>query len=366
MSWRLGKWSKLILECDFDKVEVPIFKASARGKQIPLLKTLLSNYCTNQCMYCPFRLGCSKEKLTWDLERLTRVTFKLWKDRRIEGLFLSSSIPRDPDQVVEWEVEVAERLRKMGFNGYIHLRLMPGTSRDLIWRAAEVADRIGVNLEAPTRDIFDELAPGKADYRNDILKRLEWASQAERALRDKGRLSDYGYLKAGIDTQMIIGAVEEDKDMDYVLATYDLYRKLGLRRVYYSGFRPVRGTPLEDRPPCPSERELRLYRVSFLIRDYGFSPAELSSIMQDGMLPNEDPKLAFAQANPHLYPIDPNEATFEELLKVPGIGPIGAKKLLRLRDAKGCITVYDVMRVLGRARARLAVKYLDVRYQGLV
>ncbi len=358
----IGKWKRLILEAEFDRVTIPLYYASARGKRVPLLKTLLTNICKNQCKYCPLRLGKCREGLTWSVDKLAKITFRLWKGGIIKGLFLSSSIPYDPDYVVEREIEVAEKLRQMGFTGYIHLRLMPGVSKDLIWRAALVADRVGVNIEAPNKDTFEEIAPDKADFKNDILKRLMWASYIKKIIK---RERPFGYLRAGVDTQVIVGAVK-DTDLEYLEVTYKLYKNLGLRRVYYSGFRPIRGTPLERSPPCPLNREYRLYQASFLIRDYNFTLDDLKSILKNDMLPNEDLKLAFARANPNLYPIDPNIATFQEFLKVPGIGPISARRLLQIRSVKGKITPYDIICVLGRKRAKLALKYLDVPYNYLI
>jgi len=160
---------------------------------------------------------------------------------------------------------------------------MPGVSRYCIRESVELADRVGVNLEAPTPDAFDDLCSSKGDYRVDIVKRLEWI--AEEVLRARRRAKDiggvgFGFGRSGVDTQMIVGAVGET-DWQHLKATTWLYRSLNLRRVYYSGFEPIEPTPLEDRPPCPAYREYRLYQSSFLMRDYGFSLRDFGRIVDD-------------------------------------------------------------------------------------
>jgi len=350
---RSRKW-RLISLCRWDRASAPIYEASSRGGGIPLLKTLLTNHCVNECRYCGVRAG-SLGGERWRPDKLALVAYTLWKDGLIKGVFLSSAMEGDPDDVVERELMVVEELRSMGYTGYVHLRLMPGVSRSLIREAIKLVDRVGVNLEAPRSDIFSEICPDKGDFEQDVFRRLEW--MVEEARR--------GGLRCGVDTQFVVGAVEDD-DLSYLKMVEDLYRDLGLRRVYFSGFEPVPGTPLEKRPPCRPSREYRLYQASFLIRDYGFTSNQLSEILDDnGMLPNMDPKLAYARRHRELFPVNLNECSYMELLKVPHVGPSTAKKIIAYRSRRSFKTFRDVEQAVGRRVARLIARYVEPSRRGL-
>ena len=360
------KWRLLVLASRWDRCYVPIYEAAGRGRPVRLLKTLMTNACGNSCLYCALRCFSAETRASWRPEKLARVALRLWREKRIDGVFLSSSLPGDPDKVMELQLAAARELRSLGFTGYLHLRLMPGVSRHLVAEAAELADRIGVNLEAPSADVFEEICPDKGSFREDILKRMEWAKEeAERAAREAGS-RPYGAYRAGLDTQMVVGAVE-DSDLDFLSTTEWLFKQLGLRRVYFSPFEPLKGTPLEGREPCPRSRVLRLYQASFLLRDYGISSAELGELVgPDGRLPDRDPKVALAELQADRFPLDPNSASFWELVRVPGIGPVAAKRILALR-ARGreIRDVWDLARIIGLRRAVVAARYLDLRGRGL-
>ena len=365
MALRASKWRVLVLSSRWDRCYVPVYEASARGRPAKLLKTLMTNACGNECLYCPFRAFSAREKLAWRPEKLARAALELWRRGRIDGVFLSSSIPADPDKAMELELEAARLLRARGFTGYVHLRLMPGVSRGLVAEAAELADRMGVNLEAPTQDIFAEICPDKGSFTGDILKRMRWAR--EEAERTGRRATDEpGFCRAGLDTQLVVGAVE-DNDLDFIFTAERLFRELGLRRVYFSAFEPIPGTPLASRPACPRRRVLRLYQASFLLRDYGVGADELAELVgPDGRLPDKDPKLALAELQAWRFPVDPNTAGFHELVRVPGIGPSAAKRMLSEREAGREIRdFWDLVRILGFRRASLAARYLDVGRRGL-
>ncbi len=359
----MSKWRILTLSAKWDKIRVPIYEASAKGRKAPLLKTLLTNACPYECKYCAFRRGRKIERRIWKTNELVRVTLYLWRKGVIKGIFLSSGIFRDPETTVEKQVEIAEELRKRGFKGYIHLRLMPGVPKDLVWRAAVVSDRIGVNLETVSKSYFVEIAPDKGDYTNDVLKRMEWISRAQRIVKkQREKLNQkVGYLRAGIDTQVMVGVVGES-DIEHLKLTYYLYRKLSLKRVYYSPFEPIPDTPFENKPPCTLVRVQRLYQASFLIRDYGFTLEEIETIVNhNGMLPlSIDPKLAFANLNPHLYPIDLNNAEYSEIIKIPGIGPSTARKIVEIREHKGKISLNDLAKLLKRKSIRSILKYVKL------
>ena len=277
------------------------------------------------------------------------------------GLFLSSSVFKDPDYITEKQLEVLRSLRNMGYTGYIHLRLMPGVSQHLIPEAIELADRVGVNLEAPNKEVFDELCPDKGGFNEAILKRLEWITDEVQRVKRAAKGSKFGFAKAGIDTQMIVGAVD-DNDWQHLKTTYWLYNKLGLKRVYYSGFEPLSQTPLERQAPCSPSREYRLYQSSFLIRDYGFKAESFAQIVDDeGFLPNVDPKLVFAKMNPDIFPVDLNTAAYYEIVRIPHIGPITARKIIKARKNIKIRYTTNLERIIGANLTRRVSQYVELK-----
>jgi len=365
---RRDKWYFLTLGAKWDRAVVPIYEAAARGRCVPLLKTLLTSHCKNDCKYCAFRAERKCLRTAWNPQKLAEITMHLWSQGKIRGLFLSSSVAKDPDHVTEKQLEVLNNLRSMGYSGYIHLRIMPGTSRHYIREAVRLADRVGVNLEAPNSDIFDELCPDKGGFKEAILKRLDWIIEEVISLKRKGEVKGrkFGFSRAGIDTQLIVGAVE-DNDLQHIRTTEWLYKKLGLRRVYYSGFEPIPQTPLEKRPTCPPWREYRLYQASFLIRDYGITSKELETILNDkGFLPNMDPKRVLAKINPEIFPVDLNTASFYEIVRIPHIGPTTAKKILEARKTKPIKYSSDLEKILGPHLTRKVLQYVEVKDKSLI
>ena len=364
MHTRERRWRLLRLGARWDRCVAPVYEASGRGGHVPLLKTLLTNVCRHECAYCGLRAGRGRAPLSWKPEKLVEVTLHLWRTGRIAGLFLSSSIPGDPDRVVERQLDVLKGLRSRGFTGYIHLKLMPGVSRHLISEAVELADRVGVNLEAPDPNIFSEICPDKGGFGEAVLKRLSWAVDEVRRARLRAPDAEFGCGRAGVDTQMVVGAAEDD-DLQYLEVVEMLYRRLGLRRVYFSGFEPQPYTPLERRLPCPKSRVRRLYQASFLIRDYGIGVDELAQILEGGLLPNVDPKVALARQTPDLFPIDLNTATYREILRIPGIGPVNAKKIVEARKRSKIRRISDLERILGASLARGVLPYVHLEYKPL-
>jgi len=365
---RRDKWYFLTLGAKWDRAVVPIYEAAARGKCVPLLKTLLTSQCKNDCKYCAFRAERRCLRTSWNPQKLAEITMHLWNQGKIRGLFLSSSVSKDPDFVTERQLEVLSNLRNMGYSGYIHLRIMPGTSRHYIKEAVKLADRIGVNLEAPNNEIFNELCPDKGGFKEAILKRLNWIVDEIKTLKrnEEAKRRKFGFSRAGIDTQLIVGAVE-DNDLQHIKTTEWLYKKLGLRRVYYSGFEPVPQTPLEKRPSCPPWREYRLYQASFLIRDYGITSKELENIVNDkGFLPNVDPKQVLARINSEIFPLNLNTATFYEIVRIPHVGPTTAKKILEARKTKPIKYSKDLEKILGSALTRKILQYVEVKDKSLI
>ncbi len=318
------KWYFLTTQVGHDKYSVPIYEASARNKCVPLLKTLMSSFCTNNCKFCMFRCERKVRRERWKPEELAKVTCKLWKLRRIQGLFLSSSVEKDPDYTVEKEIETVEILRRLGFKGYVHLRLMPGTSRDLIKRAVEVSNRVGINIEFPSREHYEEMKLYLI-FTQEILRRLRWLSEEVKKAKKEGK------CKAGLDSQIIVGASEEN-DKEIIRVSDWLYNELKACRVYYSAFEPIKNTPLEKKKPENPLREYRLYQASFLLRDYGFRVKDFIFDENDRLDLSHDPKFVIAKENGLL--VDVNEAEFEELIRVPGIGLKTARKILEKRPIK--------------------------------
>jgi predicted DNA-binding helix-hairpin-helix protein len=318
------KWHFLTTQVGFDKFSVPIFEASARNKCVPLLKTLMSSHCQNSCKFCSFRCERKTRRERWEPSKLAGVTMYLWHKNKIKGIFLSSSVEKDPDFVVEKEIETIRILRKDGFNSYVHLRLMPSVNRELIKQSVEIADRVGINLEFPRAEYYNEMKIF-LDFRQDVVKRIRWVSEEVKKAQKEGK------CKSGFDTQMVVGASEET-DKEIIKASEWLYHELGARRVYYSRFEPVKNTPLESKKPENPWREYRLYQSSFLLRDYGFKARDFVFDENDRLNLHDDPKYSIAKHEG--LKVDVNEAEFDELIRVPGIGIKTARKILEKRPIK--------------------------------
>jgi len=303
-----------------------IYHAKAEHKTCRIFKTLMDNSCSFDCRYCSNAAGCSKNKASYEPEEVAGLFDYLVKNLAVEGLFLSSGVSGNPDKATEKMIEAVKIARtKYRFRGYVHFKVLPGTSYELVKQASELSNRMSVNIEAPNSSIMQELS-GCKDYSIDILRRQRWISKLG--------------LGGGQSTQMIINDMSTDKD---VLKMSDWeYEKLDLRRVYYAAFRPVKGTPLENEKATPLTRQNRLYNSDFLMRDYGYKLKELYEIMDEGMLPREDPKLALAKAT-FDRPLDLNEASYEELIRVPGIGPKTAKTII----LNGGVKKYEELHKLG-------------------
>jgi predicted DNA-binding helix-hairpin-helix protein len=312
------------------------------GRRIALLKTLLSSACERDCFYCPFRAGRDFRRTAFTPDELARLFLQLCQAGIAEGIFLSSAIAGSGLRTQDRLIATAQILRRQGFRGYIHLKIMPGAEQEQVATAMALADRVSVNLEAPNDLRLADLAPHKV-FTEELLQPLRWV----RHLRSQrpGR-------QPSATTQFVVGAAGES-DLELLTTTAFLYRDLGLARAYFSGFRPVPDTPLEDHPPTPSLREHRLYQSSFLLRDYGFCVGELP-YGQNGNLPlDEDPKLAWARRHLAQAPVEVNRANRETLLRVPGIGPKGADRLLAVRR-QGRLRDLGDLRQLGIAADRAA------------
>jgi len=312
------------------------------GRRVPLLKVLLSNACKNDCLYCATRCSRDLPRASFHPQELARLTVELRQAGLIEGLFLSSGIVGDADSTMARMIETVEILRQEHrFRDYVHLKLLPGASDAAIHRAAQLADRLSVNLEAPNPERLQRICPGK-DFRRDLVKTLRRAHQ----------IIEPAQVRAGLTTQFVVGAAEET-DRELLATTLRLLDELGLRRCYFSGLRPVPDTPLESREATPLAREHRLYQVEFLLRCYGFELEELV-LDENDMLPlDRDPKLAAALARPELFPMEVNSAQRWELIRVPGIGPTSLERILATRGERKLTSLRQLAKLgvrSGRAR----------------
>ncbi len=305
------------------------------GRRIKLLKILLDNRCRLGCRYCGLRARSETERCRLEPEVLARLFLSLHRRGTVEGLFLSSALPDDPDRVQERLVKTAELLRRTHrWPGYLHLKIMPGAGTEAVAASCRWADRVSVNLESPSAGRLRLIAPGK-NFREAVMATLR------RAAEEAGKR---GRVRAGVTTQLVVGAAGES-DREILTATDSLYRKLGLRRAYYSPFRAETGTPLQDLPSPPPERSIRLYQADWLLREYGFDLDELP-FGEDGELPaGRDPKLAWARSRPESFPVEINRASLPELLRVPGIGRRGAAKILAARREKKLTAAGDLRRL---------------------
>jgi predicted DNA-binding helix-hairpin-helix protein len=321
------------------------------GKQIKLLKTLLSSACERDCFYCPFRAGRDMRRATFKPDEFATLFMNLNRIGAVEGLFISSGLAGGGVRTQDKLLDTVDIVRnKMGFGGYVHLKLMPGAEKDQVLRAMQLADRVSVNLEAPNTERLSRLAPHK-QFIEELLQPLKWVEEIRktmppphqpwRRLSDRliTQLSNYQTTRpsnypAGhwpsTTTQFVAGGADES-DLELLTTTDWLVRNLGLKRAYFSAFSPIPDTPLENKAPTDPLRERRLYQASFLLRDYGFDLEELP-FAGDGNLPlPTDPKQAWAERNLSQTPIELNTADKSQLLRVPGIGPMGAEKIVNAR-----------------------------------
>ncbi len=302
------------------------------GRCVSLLKILFTNHCIFDCAYCVSRKSNDVQRAAFTVDEVVSLTINFYRRNYIEGLFLSSGIFKNADFTMERLTAVCKKLRGLGFNGYIHLKAIPGASPELIREAGLYADRLSVNVEMPTEKSLKLLAPEKS---------MQTVLHPMRSIRSEIREHDEdrrkfkktpAFAPAGQSTQMIVGATRES-DSEILAMTNFFYRKMHLKRVYYSGYIPV----LKDsRLPAlttkvPLVREHRLYQADWLLRFYGFDVSELTVAEQPNLELDIDPKLSWALRNLHFFPIDINQADLSDILRVPGIGHKSARKIVQSR-----------------------------------
>lgn len=302
------------------------------GRCVSLLKILLTNYCIYDCQYCVNRITSDTPRARFTPEEVVKLTMDFYRRNYIEGLFLSSGIIQDSDYTMGQMVEVAKTLRKREqFNGYIHLKTIPNASDELIHQAGLYADRLSINIELPTEGDLKQLAPEKkrADLEKS-MNRIRMVRDEHESDRRNG-IKAPKFVPAGQSTQMIVGATAST-DRDILDTSSQLYSLHRLRRVYYSAFSPIphADARLPGQSP-PLIREHRLYQADWLLRFYGFEASELTTPDHLNLDLDIDPKLAWALRNRAMFPIDINRSPRELLLRVPGIGEKGAKRIIKTR-----------------------------------
>jgi len=306
-----------------------IHNVRARNQNCKIFKTLMDNNCSFDCKYCPNSNRCAKQKAKYAPNELASLFNHLHRTHGVQGLFLSSAVAGEPDRAATRMIEAVRLLRmQYEFSGYVHLKVLPGMSQDLIKQAAELADRMSINIEAPTQSVLSELSSCKT-LKSDIIRRQRWVSKLD--------------LPSGQTTQMIVGSFASDEES--LRTAWKEYTRIGLKRVYYSAFTPVRGTAMQDAEAEDPRREHRLYNTDFLLREYGIKLKELLGIMDAGMLPHEDPKLVLARQT-FSGPVDINQSSYEELIRVPGIGPVTAKRIMAV-TAAGSVANHEQLAMLG-------------------
>lgn len=305
---------------------------SADGRCISLLKLLYSNCCRYDCAYCVNRRSQDGPRAAFTPREIAELTVNFYRRNYIEGLFLSSGVFATPDETMEELVESVRLLREdYRFNGYIHLKLIPGADPSLIERAGRLADRVSVNIELPTAVSLQHMAPDKS--REAVLAPMRTAGALIHAAADERRQSARAprFAPAGQSTQLIVGATPES-DRDILTLSEALYQRMQLRRVYYSAYVPVSSdNRLPALPSPPLLREHRLYQADWLLRFYGFSAAELLDPGTPHLDHGLDPKAAWAVRHPEQFPVEVNRADYETLLRVPGLGVRSARRIVRAR-----------------------------------
>lgn len=303
------------------------------GRCISLLKIMLTNNCIYDCAYCINRRSNDLPRATLSVTELVNLTIEFYRRNYIEGLFLSSGVVRNPDYTMERLVKVVKDLRQVyRFNGYIHLKSIPGASQELVNEAGLYSDRMSVNIEIPNEQSLQLLAPEK-DFQS-VFTPMRYIQQGMLQSAEERKKYRHAprFVPAGQSTQMIVGATS-DSDKDILRLTSALYKRPSMKRVYYSGFVPVNGydkrLPALKQPPLV--RENRLYQADWLLRFYNFKVDEIVDDSYPDLDLEIDPKLAWALRHPEAFPVDINRADYEMLLRVPGLGVKSAKMILTAR-----------------------------------
>ena len=335
------------------------------GRCISLFKILLTNHCIYDCAYCSNRRSNDVKRTAFTAAELAELTIEFYRRNYIEGLFLSSGVMRNPDYTMEQMLRVVKLLREVHrFNGYIHMKSIPGASNELVAQAGRYADRMSVNLEIPTEENLKLLAPEK-NYA-DLFAPMRFIQQGmlESAEERKKFRSAPRFVPAGQSTQVIIGATP-DTDKQILTLASALYRRPSFKRVYYSGYIPVNRNdsrlPVIAAPPLV--RENRLYQADWLMRFYEFQASEIVDDAHPDLDLDIDPKMGWALRHPEFFPVDVNKAPYEVILRVPGIGVKSAKMIVvsRRYGRLGSTQLKKIGVVMKRAQYFIACRELPMQ-----
>ena len=337
---------------------------TADGRCISLFKILMTNHCIYDCAYCSNRRSNDLKRVAFSPAELAELTIEFYRRNYIEGLFLSSGVIRNPDYTMEQMISVVKKLREEHrFNGYIHMKSIPGASQKLVNIAGMYVDRLSVNIEIPTEESLKKLAPEK-DYLS-VWKPMKYIKQGilENTEDRKKFRKTPRFVPAGQSTQMIVGATPETDNQILTLAS-KLYNIDSMKRVYYSGYIHINQN--DDRLPAlkqpPLVREHRLYQADWLLRFYYFQVNEIVNDANPELDLEVDPKVSWALRHPEFFPIDVNTASYEAILRIPGVGVLSAKKIITARRY-GRLTSYQLQKigvVMKRAKYFIVCRELPV------
>lgn len=331
---------------------------SEGGRCISLLKILLTNKCIYSCEYCVNRKENQIKRAEFTPQEVCDLVINFYKRNYIEGLFLSSGVVKSPDDTMLKLIEVADLLRnKENFNGYIHMKAIPGASDELVQKLGSLVDRISINIELPTEKALNILAPQKK-YES-IIRPMNFAKNS--ILEYKENKKKYKrtplFLPAGQSTQMIVGANRED-DFTIINKASSLYKDFSLKRVFYSGYVPVVNSVFtQGIKKVPMLREHRLYQADWLMRFYSFSPREIVKEDNPFLDLTMDPKCSWAVENLDIFPIEINKASYEELIRVPGFGKVYAMRIINARKFSNL--TFDDLRTL-KISLKRAINFITV------
>ena len=330
---------------------LPIYNAVVTGgKNILLLKSLMTSVCENNCAYCGIRWAKDSRRVTFTPDEMADLFLNLHWVGACEGLFLSSGIAGGGIRTQDKLLAAAEIVRRRGFRGYLHLKIMPGAEREQVEQAMRLASRVSINLEAPTAESLAAIAPKKRA--EGLFEPLRWVEEIRRS---KDPRNAWNGRWPSSSTQFVVGAAGES-DRDLLHMAERLRHEAGVARIYYSRFNPAEGTPLEHAEPENPLRSFRLYQADFLIRDYGFAAEEL--LQGRERLPlNMDPKLSYARIFLSETPVEVNQADRGELLRIPGIGPRTVGRILEARCSGSRIRSVEDLKRLG-VNTRRAEEFL--------
>lgn len=321
-----------------DKIKNAIYYAKRGNGEVPLFKILMTNQCNNDCAYCTNCKAHNYQRARLSPDALARIYMDYYNNRQVEGLFLSSGIIKDADTTMEDMIEAVHLLRnKYSYKGYVHLKIIPGASKDHVKHAMQLADRVSINIEAATKEGLSDLSTTK-DYDKDIIKRLDWISNLHRR--------DHNLARSGHTTQIIVGANEET-DEDILNQVYKLSTRYNSLYNYFSSFTPLKDTPLESHQKPDVRRTGRLYQAEYLFNQYKFTKDDII-LNEDGNLDlTNDPKYTFALNNMDKYPIDINTASYHDLIRIPGIGLKSARRIQHMQKQNKKITSLKQLQDLG-------------------